>query len=86
MGALILELQALSVCTPCTFRTLSCIGLVQYTKICTPKLFLSQSWMLDSNLWEWSRSNAELGTGRKVKGTKTCGYAMMNWVLPWWPA
>ena len=34
--------------------------------------------MPDSTQWEWSRPVPEVTAGRKVKGTETCGHAVME--------
>ena len=39
---------------------------------------LSRTWLPDSKLWEWSRLVPEWTTGRKVKGTETCGHTVME--------
>ena len=42
-----------------------------------PTLF-SRTWLPDSKLWEWSRLVPEWTTGRKIKGTETCGLTVME--------
>ena len=41
-------------------------------------LLYNSLWLPDSTPWEWSRPLPEMITGRKLKGTETCGHAMMQ--------